>query len=293
MNFPGVGLIPIRWYFVDDAPFLSVPTVFNSRNWLSDHNQEYPAGEVLGASRPYANGKGPNLNCNGSAGSDAAWEGESVATLYLVNGFNGQQPATWIRQRTWRAVARWPGHYASTWTRPRSWRARLQWAGMYHVWWTRPRSWRAAVKTLDRFASTWRRPRSWSAAEKTTAHFASTWTRPRSWTAVEQTVDNVISFLCQNLTAAGTTQGTAAAIASDTVNATSSSPNQGVILPSGCYRVIVTNGNSPGGNSINVYPPSGAKISALSTNQASPLAQGSTVMFLEVTSTQWRVVALS
>jgi hypothetical protein len=128
---------------------------------------------------------------------------------------------------------------------------------------------------------------------ESTDHFAGTWTRARTWSAVERTFDNVVTFDCQNLVATGSTQGTAALIASDTVNATSTGANQGIILPAACNRIVVKNANSSPGNAINVYPPSGAKISSSLANVAVPLPAGNIVMFVEITSTQWNVLTLS
>jgi hypothetical protein len=105
--------------------------------------------------------------------------------------------------------------------------------------------------------------------------------------------DNVIGFNCGTLVATGTTQGTAALIASDTVSVTSTGANQGIILPAGCYRVVVRNQNTAGGAAINVYPPSGAKIGGTTTNTPVNLAAQAGILLCEVTATQWTAAALS
>jgi len=100
----------------------------------------------------------------------------------------------------------------------------------------------------------------------------------------------VLAFNCGTLVATGSTQGTAAAIATDTVSCTSTGANQGVILPAGCYRIIVWNNNAGGGNSIKVYPPSGAQILGLGTNNPATVAAGFAVQFVEIDATHWRTV---
>jgi hypothetical protein len=101
------------------------------------------------------------------------------------------------------------------------------------------------------------------------------------------------TFGCSTIVAAGINQGTATMIGNDTVSATSTGAGQGVILPAGCFRVIVRNSNAGGGNPINVYPPSGAKIAALATNQAQVVIAGGCTMFAEITATQWDYVVMT
>jgi len=51
-------LVSVQWFFTDDDP-LPFPTVFNSRNWLSEKSREYPLGERKAAPREWANGAEP------------------------------------------------------------------------------------------------------------------------------------------------------------------------------------------------------------------------------------------
>jgi len=101
-------------------------------------------------------------------------------------------------------------------------------------------------------------------------------------------VDNVTAFDCQPLVATGSTQGTAAAIASDTVDATSTGTGQGCILPGGCYRIHFWNNNAGGGNPIAVYPPTGGTIDGSTVNAPTTVGPQTSKMFLEVTSGKWR-----
>jgi hypothetical protein len=148
-------------------------------------------------------------------------------------------------------------------------------------------------RTTAHYASTWARESSWSGIVETTDHFAAAWRQERSWSVVEHTTDNVTTFTCGTIVAAGSTQGTATAIATDTVGVTSTGVNQGVILPAGCYRVTVRNNNAGGGNNINVYPPTGAKLAAILANMPFSLAAQGAYLFIEVSTTQWDYVQLT
>jgi hypothetical protein len=108
---------------------------------------------------------------------------------------------------------------------------------------------------------------------------------------VSQESENVVTFTCSSYVAAGSTQGTATLIAADTATITSTGVGQGVILPAGCYRVVLRNLNAV--NQIAVYPPSGAKLGAVAINTALPLAAGATFLYCEVSATQWDYVALT
>lgn len=113
------------------------------------------------------------------------------------------------------------------------------------------------------------------------------------WAGTGTEVASVTTFTCGTLTAAGTTQGTATPIVTDSVLVSSSAGQTGVILVAGCFRVLV-GCNTGGANvNINVYPPTGAKINGLATNAPLVVAIGTRVMFCELTATQWYTQAVS
>jgi hypothetical protein len=89
------------------------------------------------------------------------------------------------------------------------------------------------------------------------------------------------------VSAAGSTQGTATAITTDVVNVTGGSG--GVILPywQPGHRIVVRNAL---GSAINVYPNSGAQINTAGTNVAVSVLAGSTIEFINISSTQWAIV---
>lgn len=99
-------------------------------------------------------------------------------------------------------------------------------------------------------------------------------------------------FNCNTLAAAGTTNATAAAIGDDTVNVTITAGNTGVILPAGCYRIFVQADPTNAG-SVNVYPPSGAKLGTIATDNPLILSPGERYLLCEATATQWGYVVLS
>jgi hypothetical protein len=87
------------------------------------------------------------------------------------------------------------------------------------------------------------------------------------------------------VSAAGTTQGTATALTSDTNVVTTVGANSGVILASGRtkpQRVL-----NRGANALKVYPQTSAQIEALGSNAAATVNVGQAVTFLPVSSTQW------
>jgi hypothetical protein len=91
-----------------------------------------------------------------------------------------------------------------------------------------------------------------------------------------------------NGASSGSTQGTAALITQGINNYTSVAAGSGVILPNNSgARVFVRNA---GANSLNVYPPSGNTINALSTNTPFVVSVGSLVEFVNFTGTTWYTV---
>jgi hypothetical protein len=89
------------------------------------------------------------------------------------------------------------------------------------------------------------------------------------------------------VTAAGTTQGTATVISTDINNITAGTG--GVILPfwQAGHRVTVRNALAV---AVNVYPNSGGQINSLGANAAFSLTAGSTVEFINISSTLWTIV---
>lgn len=92
------------------------------------------------------------------------------------------------------------------------------------------------------------------------------------------------------LAAAGTNQGTAAAITSSIVTVTGASGSNGVILPSAMPGDEVTVYSSAATNALLVYPPSGAAINAASANAAYSQTAQTAHKFKCFSSTQWLVV---
>jgi hypothetical protein len=200
---------------------------------------------------------------------------------------------TWSHERSWTIAETDTAHYAVTWSHERSWSIVEKDTANYPVTWSHERSWSIVEKDTANYPVTWSHERSWSIVEKDTANYPVTWSHERQITVIETTRDNVIAFNCGTLVATGTTQGTAAAIAFDCVSVTATSTNNGVILPAGCYRIVVENDTAPGGATVNVYPPSGAKISGGTVNASFPVSVGGVVEFFEITATQWRQRTLS
>lgn len=89
-----------------------------------------------------------------------------------------------------------------------------------------------------------------------------------------------------DLTAAGTTQGTAAAIVASVTIVTTAAESSGVILPDSEigdeYEIL-----NLGANPVAVYPPSGARVNALGTNVGFLLAPNTAVKVKKFTTTRW------
>ncbi len=85
MRFPGVGLVPVRWFFTD-RDFLPFPHVYDNLMWdrqdIADQDGDTgEPGEVWNAPRPWRNGEGPDLTgCDSPFGSPAAWLGLTDAS---------------------------------------------------------------------------------------------------------------------------------------------------------------------------------------------------------------------
>lgn len=96
MRFPGVGLVPVRWYFTD-RPCLPYTHVYGSHNhsreegWEDDDTGD--PGEVWGAKRRYHKGfPPPGIICDDPLGSELAWLGETdeLSPLYQTPGFGAE-----------------------------------------------------------------------------------------------------------------------------------------------------------------------------------------------------------
>lgn len=87
MRFPGVGLVPVRWYFTDKPP-LPYEHVYGSHNHSRDQGwEDYDTGEpgeVWGAVRQRVNGSPPVFcPCESYEGDESAWVGVSDANSPL------------------------------------------------------------------------------------------------------------------------------------------------------------------------------------------------------------------
>lgn len=88
MLFPGVGPVPVRWYWTE-KDFLKFPTVYNSLNEIKTDSSDWDAddglaGEMWTAPRRWRNGSSP-LMVNGPSprGSRDAWLGLSDSSSPL------------------------------------------------------------------------------------------------------------------------------------------------------------------------------------------------------------------
>lgn len=91
--------------------------------------------------------------------------------------------------------------------------------------------------------------------------------------------------------ATGSTQGDAAALAAGFNWVTAADATKGVVLPTGETGLVVTVKNDDTANAIlKVYPPTGGKINALSTNAAISMAAVTSATFYCYDGTQWFTV---
>lgn len=89
-----------------------------------------------------------------------------------------------------------------------------------------------------------------------------------------------------SVSAAGTTQGTATELSAADSEITTVAANSGVILKSTLSAGDSQTAFNAGANAVKVYPPSGMKINALSTNAAMLLATNTGCLFKCVSSTR-------
>lgn len=94
------------------------------------------------------------------------------------------------------------------------------------------------------------------------------------------------------LAAAGTTQGTAAAITHESTSVTGASGTNGVILPATASGIFVVL-NSAAFNLVNIYPPVGAAFGTGIVNAADSLGGNTARAYLRVSATSWWRVSMS
>lgn len=221
------------------------------------------------------------------------WHLERSASGGATASFSALYYPLFANERALSAAIATAVSFSAAWDIEREWVSAVQTGAYYTPSFQRESRWSVTVLFGTTIAPSWSQERTWTATVETSEDVAASWDREHSWTATVNEVENVISFNCGTLTATGTTQGTAAAIASDTVSVTGSGTTPGVILPDGCYRIIVKNSNSGGGSTIKVYPPSGGQISSLGTNNPATLVPGSVAQYSKVAANQWQVHTMS
>jgi len=96
----------------------------------------------------------------------------------------------------------------------------------------------------------------------------------------------VIHSVATGISAAGSTQSDATALAKEINVVSTVSTGQGVRLPSATAGMILHITNTSA-NNLSVYPASGGVINSLSANAAFTQAAGSTLTFIAPTTTQW------
>jgi hypothetical protein len=91
------------------------------------------------------------------------------------------------------------------------------------------------------------------------------------------------------LSAAGTQQSNAATFATEIVEFSTVNSGAGAILPTAVGGMVITIVNTSG-NTLNVYPATGAKINSLATNAAYTQVAGATLQYIALDSTRWYTV---
>lgn len=113
--------------------------------------------------------------------------------------------------------------------------------------------------------------------------------------SIQDFIASIVPDASNGFSAAGTTQGTAAALTAHITNVSTVTPGSGVILPGGVpgQRWLVFN---TGTNPLNLYPASGAQISGpgglLAMNAALSVAVNSCAEVVATTATLWQAVSL-
>lgn len=103
---------------------------------------------------------------------------------------------------------------------------------------------------------------------------------------------NYLRSVQTGISAAGSTQGDAAALTKDINIVSTVSSGQGVRLPTAVAGMVLIVNNTSGTN-LNVYPATGAAINSLATNAAYTHIVGGSLQYYAVSSTQWYTVGAS
>jgi len=110
--------------------------------------------------------------------------------------------------------------------------------------------------------------------------------------SLKGSIVGLTTYQCSSLVARNTTQAAGAPIAADTVNVTCTATDYAVVLPAGCYRIIVQ-GDPTNPRTVLVFPPVGAALGPNMANTPVPVNPASRVAFSEISGTQWAVESLS
>ncbi len=102
-----------------------------------------------------------------------------------------------------------------------------------------------------------------------------------------QAAIGILGSSALTVTAAGSTQATATALAASNNMVTTGTANQGVILPSGKQAFDQINvGNTTAAN-ICVYPPVGGNLNGAATNAPAIMAPNTVITFFNVSNLNW------
>jgi hypothetical protein len=149
---------------------------------------------------------------------------------------------------------------------------------------------KTSVATASVLASyAWKLPKAkaWALAAVTTPAYSVRLQKAKTWKGAYSV--SFVNYGTQTLAATGTTQGTAAAITSDMVKATTSTGNTGIILPAtGGLKIEIHNAGPSIG--LNVYPPSGGSICTGSVNMPIPVNNSFGTILSSIDGVHWYVV---
>jgi hypothetical protein len=101
-------------------------------------------------------------------------------------------------------------------------------------------------------------------------------------------------FTCAAVTPAGSTQGTALLLSNDNNKLSGGTNGQGVILPSGCYRIAVYNAETVvSGINYKVYPPSGEFIGTGLVNIPLTITGTTGYLLVRMTNGVWKFINMA